>query len=54
MVRVKVYVEGGGDSKPLERACRKAFGRFIEKAGIAAGNTGIVACGSRGNAYRLF
>ena len=54
MVSVMLYVEGGGNSKSSERACRRAFGRFVEKAGIAAGATGIVACGSRGNAYRLF
>ena len=51
MVSVKLFVEGGG-SRALNRACRRGFGKFIERAG--AKGTRVVACGSRGNAYRRF
>ena len=54
MVSASLYVEGGGDSKSLKTACRKGFRKFIENAGAAGGVSNIVACGSRGNAYRSF
>jgi len=51
MVGVKLYVEGGGDSRPLHDACRKGFRKFLEKAGLKGRMPRIVACGSRKNAY---
>ena len=54
MVSASLYVEGGGDSKVLKTACRRGFRKFIENAGAAGGVSNIVACGSRGNAYRRF
>ena len=51
---VKLYVEGGGDSKTLKRACRRGFGKFLERAGVAGRMPRIVACGSRDNAYENF
>ena len=54
MVSANLYVEGGGDSKSLKTACRRGFRKFIENAGAAGGVSKIVACGSRGNAYRSF
>ena len=54
MVSASLYVEGGGDSKSLRTACRKGFRKFIENARDARGVSKIVACGSRGNAYRSF
>ena len=54
MVSASLYVEGGGDSKSLKTACRRGFRKFIENAGAAGGVSNIVACGSRGNAYRSF
>ena len=51
---VSLYVEGGGDSKSLKTACRRGFRKFIENAGGAGRVSKIVACGSRGNAYRDF
>ncbi len=51
---MKLYVEGGGDSKTLKAACRRGFSKFIEKAGLAGLMPSIVACGSRGNTYRNF
>lgn len=54
MVSVKLYVEGGGDSKTSRTACRKGFQRFIEKAGLQGRMPRVVACGSRRNAYESF
>ena len=51
---VKLYVEGGGDSKSLKRACRRGFGKFLERAGAAGKMPRIVACGSRADAYESF
>ena len=51
---VKLYVEGGGDSKTLKTACRKGFSTFLERAGAAGKMPRIVACGSRRNAYESF
>lgn len=53
---IKLYVEGGGNSKALRTACRKGFRLFIENAGISCRQigVGIVACGSRQNAYDSF
>ena len=51
---IKLYVEGGGDSKVLKTACRKGFRTFVEKAGLTGSMPGIVACGSRRNAYEKF
>ena len=50
----KLYVEGGGDSKELRSRCRKGFQNFFEKAGMVGKMPRIVACGSRGEAYRDF
>ena len=54
MVSASLYVEGGGDSKSLKTACRRGFRKFIGNAGATGGVSNIVACGSRGNAYRSF
>ena len=51
---VKLYVEGGGDSKALRTACRRGFSRFIEKAGLRGRMPRIVACGGRDDAYDSF
>ena len=51
---IKIYVEGGGDSKDLKRRCRRGFAQFIEKAGLQGRMPRIVACGSRQNAYESF
>lgn len=51
---VKIYVEGGGDRKPLRTACRRGFETFLRKAGFADHMPAIVACGSRRQAYDRF
>lgn len=54
LVKVKIYVEGGGDSKALRALCRRGFSEFIEKAGLRGRMPSIVACGPRGKAYDDF
>ena len=54
MVSIKLYVEGGSDSKTLRTACREGFGTFIEKAGLSGRMPRIVACGGRDKAYDKF
>jgi hypothetical protein len=51
---VKVYVEGGGNSKALKSDCRKGFSKFVEKAGMSGRMPGIVACGSRNDTFDDF
>lgn len=53
-MRVKIYVEGGGDQARLKRECRRAFSKFFEKAGFKGRMPRVVACGSRGSAYDDF
>ena len=54
MVSIKIYVEGGGDRKDLKTRCRQGFSKFFEKAGFKGRMPGVVACGSRQNAYDNF
>ncbi|WP_419939368.1 DUF4276 family protein [Candidatus Palauibacter sp.] len=51
---IKLYVEGGGDSKALTTDCRRGFRKFFEKAGLAGQMPRIKACGSRQDAYDDF
>lgn len=53
-MRVKIYVEGGGDQAKLKRECRRAFSKFFEKAGFKGRMPRVVACGSRYAAYSDF
>jgi hypothetical protein len=50
-VRVKIYVEGGGDSEALKTRCRRGFSQFFERAGLRGRMPSVVACGSRNNAF---
>jgi hypothetical protein len=51
---VKLYVEGGGDSKSLQIECRRGFREFLEKAGLKGKMPAIVACGGRQQAYDAY
>ena len=51
---IRLYVEGGGDSKTLKTACRKGFRSFLENSGLTGRMPRIVAGGSRRNAYESF
>lgn len=51
---VKIYIEGGGDSKELHVRCRTGFGKLLKKAGFTGRMPAIVACGGRESAYDNF
>lgn len=52
--KVRLYVEGGGDTDALRTACREGFANFLSKAGLKGHMPRIVACGSRGEAFKDF
>ncbi len=54
MVRLLLFVEGGGSSKELTRNCARGFSKFLEKAGLKGHMPRIVACGPRNQAYDDF
>lgn len=54
MVSVRIYVEGGGDSKDLQSRCREGFRKLIEKSGFKGRMPSVVACGGRNNVYDMF
>ena len=53
---VKLIVEGGGDrkSRSANRDCRRAFGKFLENAGLTLRRPAIEAAGGREQAYDAF
>ena len=54
-MRVKVYVEGGGDhNRALAIQCRQGFSSFFERSGLKRRMPRVVACGGRGQAYDRF
>jgi len=53
-VRVKIYVEGGGNTNALKTKCRQGFSEFFRKAGLEGRMPRIVASGSRQAAYGDF
>lgn len=54
MVGMRLYVEGGGDSKFLRTSCREGFATFLNRAGLEGNMPRIVACGGRRQAYEDF
>lgn len=54
MVGVKVYVEGGGDTKKQKITFRKGFVTFIEKAGLKGHMPAISPGGSRNHTFARF
>lgn len=53
-MKVKLYVEGGGDSKEMHARCREGFRKLINNAGFVGRSPAIVACGGRDGAYKKF
>ena len=53
-MKVKVYVEGGGDGKDLRANCRRGFSTFFRKASLDGRMPKIIACGARDKTYRDF
>lgn len=54
MVSVTIYAEGGGESKELRTRCREGFRKLLANSGFVGRMPGIVACGSRNNAFERF
>ena len=50
-MKVKVYVEGGGDGKDLRTKCRRGFSSFFEKADLVGRMPQVIACGGRAKAF---
>ena len=53
-MKIKIYVEGGGDTKALRSKCREGFRKLLEKASFKGRMPAIVACGARRDAYDDF
>lgn len=51
MVKITLYVEGGGDTRLQQSSCRKGFSEFFKKLDI---KLSVIACGGRLNAYNDF
>ena len=53
-MRIKVIVEGGGETKLLRTKCRQGFSNFFSKAGLEGRMPSVVASGSRRDAFNDF
>ena len=53
-MKVRIYVEGGGDGRNLRTRCRRGFSAFLEKATLAGHMPRIVASGGRRAAFDDF
>ena len=53
-MKIRIYVEGGGDARTLKTACRRGFSKFFSKAGLERRMPKVIPCGGRGNAYDDF
>jgi hypothetical protein len=54
LVKITIYVEGGGDTEAQKSRCRRAFIKFFEEAGFKGKMPTIIACGGRSIAYKDF
>ena len=50
-MNVKIYVEGGGDTRALRTLCRRGFSEFFAKVGLRGRMPRIVASGGRRQAF---
>ena len=53
-MKVKIYVEGAGQTDLRRHECRLAFSLFFEAAGLKGKRPHTVPCGGRGHAYDAF
>jgi len=53
-VRVKLFVEGGGDSELQRRQFTESFSKLLQKAGLTGQMPRVVAGGRREQTYALF
>ncbi|MCY4366234.1 MAG: DUF4276 family protein [Chloroflexi bacterium] len=54
MVRVSIYIEGGGDSAKLNQIFCTGWRDFFTSAGLTGRLPAVVRCGDRANAFRRF
>jgi hypothetical protein len=54
VVRSRIYLEGGGDSKELHVRCREGFHKLLERSGFAGRLPRLFACGGRKAAFDDF
>lgn len=53
-MNVRVYVEGGGDSREMKAKCRRGFSYFFRKTDLAGQMPRVISCGSRQRTYDRF
>lgn len=53
-MKVRLYIEGGGDRSSLHIRCREGFQKLLERAGFAGRMPSTKACGSRNAAFDDF
>lgn len=53
-MNVKIYIEGGGDSKSQHVQCREGFRKLFENAGFVGRMPRTVAGGGRGSTFDAF
>lgn len=53
-MKVKVYVEGGGDRKALRAQCRRGFRKFFSQTALQGKMPRVIACGGRGKTFDRF
>lgn len=53
-MRIRLYIEGGGDSKSDHINCREGFRKLLERAGFTGRMPSTKACGGRSAAYDDF
>ena len=51
---IKIYVEGGGDDKPLKRKLRQGFHEFFSNAKLTGRLPKVIPCGPRNATYDRF
>ena len=54
MVKVSIYIEGGGNGAKLNQIFRTGWRDFFMSAGLAGRLPTVVRCGDRANAFRRF
>lgn len=53
-MNVRIYIEGGGDSREQHARCREGFSKLLEKSGFSGRMPRLIACGGRGAAFDSF
>lgn len=53
-MRVKIYVEGGGNSNFLRTQCRRGFSQFFAKTPLLGRMPKVIACGGRSKTFDRF